>query len=174
MVCIRPAVLGLRLRHGPSPAVSLWYSESSVFAFAVAISVCLAFWAKGLTAYGTAPAGEVTNREGIAITALGWIMVMFFWAWCPMLPAAICLCWTAYSSAFPACPARGRRSFPIWKSCRRAFLLWRSLTHWFGGLGIIVIFIALFPQLGRGTVHMFNAEHGADVGPERAARKGNG
>ena len=57
-------------------SVSLWYSENSVFAFAVAISVCLAL-GKGLTAYGRAPVGEVTNREGIAITALGWIMVMF-------------------------------------------------------------------------------------------------
>ena len=32
------------------------------------------------------------------------------------------------------------------------------MTHWFGGLGIVVIFIALLPQVGRGAVHMFNAE----------------
>lgn len=39
-----------------------------------------------------------------------------------------------------------------------SLVLWRALTHWFGGLGIIVIFIAVFPQFGKGIVHMFNAE----------------
>ena len=40
----------------------------------------------------------------------------------------------------------------------RSLLFWRSMTHWFGGLGIIVIFIALLPQAGQSTVYMYNAE----------------
>lgn len=39
-----------------------------------------------------------------------------------------------------------------------SILLWRSLTHWLGGLGIIVFFIVLLPNTGFGTVHLFNAE----------------
>lgn len=32
------------------------------------------------------------------------------------------------------------------------------MTHWLGGLGIIVIFVAIFPQIGRGSAKMVNAE----------------
>lgn len=39
-----------------------------------------------------------------------------------------------------------------------SILFFRAMTHWLGGLGIIVIFVALFPQAGRGTTKMVNAE----------------
>lgn len=39
-----------------------------------------------------------------------------------------------------------------------SILLWRSLTHWLGGIGIIVLFIILLPNTGFGAVHLFNAE----------------
>ena len=45
-------------------------------------------------------------------------------------------------------------------------LLWRSLTHWLGGLGIIVIFIALLPATGQSAITMYNAESSAQ-GSER-------
>lgn len=45
-----------------------------------------------------------------------------------------------------------------------SILFWRMMTHWFGGLGIIVIFIALLPQAGQSTVYMYNAE---TTGPTR-------
>ena len=36
--------------------------------------------------------------------------------------------------------------------------LWRLMTHWLGGLGIVVIFVALFPELGVGAKHLFKSE----------------
>ncbi|SHN87299.1 TrkH family potassium uptake protein [Desulfitobacterium chlororespirans] len=39
-----------------------------------------------------------------------------------------------------------------------SILLWRSITHWLGGIGIIVLFIILLPSTGFGAVHLFNAE----------------
>ena len=40
----------------------------------------------------------------------------------------------------------------------RSLLLWRTLTHWIGGIGIIVLFVALLPQIAGGAVYLFNAE----------------
>jgi trk system potassium uptake protein TrkH len=40
----------------------------------------------------------------------------------------------------------------------RASLLWRSITHWVGGMGIIVLFVAIFPQLGVGARHLLGSE----------------
>lgn len=40
----------------------------------------------------------------------------------------------------------------------QSILFFRAMTHWLGGLGIIVIFVAIFPQIGRGSAKMVNAE----------------
>ncbi len=40
----------------------------------------------------------------------------------------------------------------------RPMLLWRSLIQWFGGMGIVVLFVAFFPNLGVGGKHMFGEE----------------
>src|SRR5690606_15724110 len=40
----------------------------------------------------------------------------------------------------------------------RAILLWRSLLQWLGGMGIIVLFVSVFPGLGIGSVQLFKAE----------------
>src|SRR5690606_31339831 len=40
----------------------------------------------------------------------------------------------------------------------KGLLFWRAFTHWIGGLGIVVIFVALLPGLGGGTKRLFHAE----------------
>ena len=40
----------------------------------------------------------------------------------------------------------------------RPILLWRSLIQWMGGMGIVVLFVAVFPNLGAGGKHMFRGE----------------
>lgn len=40
----------------------------------------------------------------------------------------------------------------------RPLLLWRSLIQWFGGMGIVVLFVAIFPSIGAGGKHMFGEE----------------
>jgi trk system potassium uptake protein TrkH len=40
----------------------------------------------------------------------------------------------------------------------RATNLWRCQMHWFGGMGIVVLFVAVFPQLGVGAKHLFRSE----------------
>ena len=136
--------------------VSLWYGEGSIQAFIAAVGVCLVL-GQGLTAYGKAPAGEVTNREGVAITALGWIMAMFL-GMIPYTAGGYLSFLDGVFECISGLSGTGATVFVDLEILPQSILLWRSLTHWFGGLGIIVIFIALFPQLGRGTVHMFNAE----------------
>lgn len=45
-----------------------------------------------------------------------------------------------------------------------ALLLWRSLTHWLGGLGIVVLFVAVLPSLGVGAKRLFQTESSAQEG----------
>ncbi len=43
-------------------------------------------------------------------------------------------------------------------SLPRVVLLWRSLIQWLGGMGIVVLFVAVFPNIGAGGKHMFGEE----------------
>lgn len=43
-------------------------------------------------------------------------------------------------------------------SLSRPLLLWRSLLQWLGGMGIVVLFVAVFPSIGAGGKHMFGEE----------------
>src|SRR5690606_18852733 len=48
------------------------------------------------------------------------------------------------------------------ESCAKSILFWRSFTHWIGGMGIIVLFIAVLPYLGVGGKHLFKSESSAN------------
>jgi len=49
----------------------------------------------------------------------------------------------------------------------KGLLLWRSLTHWLGGLGIVVLFVAVLPTVGTAGKKMFSVESTADKGGVR-------
>lgn len=49
----------------------------------------------------------------------------------------------------------------------QGLLLWRSLTHWLGGLGIVVLFVAVLPSTGTGGKKLFQVESTADQGGVR-------
>lgn len=137
-------------------AVALFYAESSCFAFTLAVAIC--FMAGHMLVHGgTAPLDSLSVREGVAITALGWIMVTIL----GMIPYAAGGYLPVLDGLFETISGlsgTGATVFTDVESLPQSLLLWRAMTHWLGGLGIIVIFIAVFPQFGRGIVHMFDAE----------------
>ncbi len=49
----------------------------------------------------------------------------------------------------------------------RTLLLWRSMTHWLGGLGIVVLFVAVLPSVGAGAKRLFQSESSAQDGGVR-------
>lgn len=143
-------------------AVSLLMVEAAWRALLLSAVVPLSLgWL--LTVRGN-PRGSLTVREGIAITVLGWLLASFF----GMLPYA------SYGLLSPldgmvesisGFSGTGATVIDSLETTPQGLLLWRALTHWLGGLGIIVIFIALLPQFGHGAIYMFEAE---STGPESA------
>lgn len=136
-------------------AVAVLYDENSVLAFTVSIIISVTLGQYFLY-IGRKPE-NLSVREGTAITALSWIMISFlglvpYWVggYLSFLDSLF-ECISGFTGA-------GATVVADTGLLPQSILLWRALTHWFGGLGIIVIFIALFPSMGRGIVHMFNAE----------------
>lgn len=65
-----------------------------------------------------------------------------------------------FLKVFPNLRPRARAVIPDVEIVPKSILLWRSLTQWLGGLGVIMIFIVLLPQLSGSAVQLFNSEFG--------------
>ncbi|MDX1438430.1 MAG: potassium transporter TrkG, partial [Rubricoccaceae bacterium] len=109
------------------------------------------------------PDSELRTRDGFAIVALAWLVLSLVGA----LPFLITGVLTEYSDAFfetmsgfttTGATILGGADTPAIEEIPNAFLFWRSLTHWMGGMGIIVLTLAVLPLLGIGGMQLFKAE----------------
>lgn len=96
-------------------------------------------------------------REGIAVTGLGWIMISLL-GMLPYLFSGYMTPLDCFVESVSGFSGTGATVIEDIEALPRSILLWRSLTAWIGGLGIIVIFMAILPQMGRGAMYMFRAE----------------
>ncbi len=101
---------------------------------------------------------EVKKREGYIIVTFGWI----FMALSGTLPYVISESIPNFTNAFfetmSGYTTTGASVLNDIESIPRGILFWRSLTHWIGGMGIIVLAIAILPLLGIGGMQLFTAE----------------
>ena len=101
---------------------------------------------------------SINPREGVAIVGVGWIAVVLAGSLpfivtgtAPTIPAAIFESVSGFTTT-------GATVFPVIEDLPRSILLWRSITHWLGGMGIIVLGVAILPLLGMGGAQLFRAE----------------
>lgn len=101
---------------------------------------------------------EVKKREGYIIVTFGWI----FMALSGTLPYLISESIPGFTNAFfetmSGYTTTGASILNDIESIPKGILFWRSLTHWIGGMGIIVLAIAILPLLGIGGMQLFAAE----------------
>jgi trk system potassium uptake protein TrkH len=113
----------------------------------------------GLALWRLTPREVAINpREGVAIVGLGWLAVVAAGA-VPFLatgttssPAA------AFFESVSGFTTTGATVFAVIEDLPRSILLWRSISHWLGGMGIIVLGVAILPLLGMGGAQLFRAE----------------
>lgn len=101
---------------------------------------------------------SIGKREGYIIVTLAWIAISLFGA----LPFMLSGVTTSYTDAFfetmSGFTTTGASIFTDIESIPKGILFWRALTHWIGGMGIIVLSLALLPILGIGGMQLFVAE----------------
>ena len=136
-------------------ALAVYGNEPSRGAFMLSVLLS-AFLGVGFRRYGK-PAEELTAREGIAITAFGWFTGTFL-GMLPYLLGNYLGFLDALFESISGFTGTGATVFSSLGHLPYSILFWRMMTAWIGGLGIIVIFIALLPQSGASTVYMYNAE----------------
>ncbi len=137
--------------------VSLIYEEGQVLDFFISgmitvLSGGLA-WALNRDAEKT-----ITKRDGYIVVTLGWLLFSAFGS----LPFVFTSSLPSYTDAFfetiSGFTTTGASVLNDIESMSHGILFWRSLTQWLGGMGIIVLSIAVLPLLGIGGMQLFVAE----------------
>ncbi|RMF85160.1 MAG: TrkH family potassium uptake protein [Planctomycetota bacterium] len=140
---------------------------NAILALCFAGAITLAF---GGASWWTTRRGSqfLGRKEALLLVAVSWlggaaVSGLPYWFWArlahgagtshPFVDYASC-----YFEAMSGLTTTGATVLSDIESVPHSLLLWRSLTHWLGGLGIIVLFVAVLPGLGVGGKRLFQIE----------------
>ena len=140
------------------PAVcSVFYGEWKIvvaFLIAAAITAILG----GLLLALGRDGGEIYRREGILIVVGGWVFASIFGALPYILAGTFANPVDALFESASGFTTTGASVMTVIEIHSRGILFWRSFTQWLGGMGIIVLFVALLPELGAGARFLYKLE----------------
>lgn len=101
---------------------------------------------------------EVKQKEGYIIVTFGWIVMSISGMLPYLFSGAIPDITNAFFETVSGYTTTGASIMDDIEAMPEGILFWRSLTHWIGGMGIIVLAIAILPLLGIGGMQLFSAE----------------
>lgn len=149
-------LLALSATMAVTTLVALFYRDGDFVAFLV--STVLTAGAGWVAVRRTSLARDLTVREGYAVVSLAWLAtgvagaLPFILSGVTTSPAA------ALFESVSGFTTTGATVFSDIERLPHGILLWRSITQWLGGMGIIVLGIAILPFLGVGGMQLFRAE----------------
>ena len=100
---------------------------------------------------------QMSARDGFLVVALGWILFSLFGSIPFMLSGNIPSFTDAFFETISGFTTTGASILPEIEVLPHGLLFWRSLTQWLGGMGIIVMSLAILPLLGVGGMQLFVA-----------------
>jgi len=99
-----------------------------------------------------------TTRDGFLLVSLSWIVVSAVGAVPYMLSGVIPSFSEAYFETMSGFTTTGASILTAIEGLPFSILFWRSLTHWLGGMGIVVLAVAVLPLIGIGGMPLIQAE----------------
>lgn len=137
-------------------AVSLAFGEDAVLPLLAAAGITAG---AGFLVYrATGPTAEITLKDAYAIVTLGWVAMTAFGTLPYLLTGAIPSFTGAFFETMSGLTTTGSSVVRDIDLLPRGVVLWRSQTQWMGGMGIIVLSVAILPLLGVGGMQLIQAE----------------
>jgi trk system potassium uptake protein TrkH len=161
---VLPLLLGvLALIMFPSLVMALVYGETAMIrAFALPSVLALAVAVPALVSLRKRPL-RFRPRDGFLLVSLTWMLISLVGALPYLGEGGISFTDAVFESTC-GFATTGSTTIADVEALPRSLLFWRSMTHWFGGMGIILLTVALMPLLGVGGFQLIKAE---TPGPEK-------
>jgi trk system potassium uptake protein TrkH len=136
----------------------LWYRDSSLIPLLSAMGITIAAGGILFLMFRREEATQISQREGMAIVAVGWTAIGLFGALPFYLAAPEWSFVDAFFESISGFTTTGASILTDIEALPKWLLLWRSFIQWLGGMGIIVLSIAILPFLGVGGMQLYKAE----------------
>lgn len=135
---------------------ALYYHEKATSAFIISmiITVTVGILLKKLFS----PLEPIRIKEGFAIACLGWIVAAAFGALPFMFAGTFTNFIDAYFESMSGFTTTGATVIAAIEGNPYSILFWRDFIQWLGGMGIIVLVVAILPPLGVGGMQLFKSE----------------
>jgi len=136
---------------------SIYYDDNDIFALLISgvvtslIGSVMYYLTKGSDK-------ELRKREGYIVVSLGWIAMTLFGAVPFIVHGSIPSFTDAFFETMSGFTTTGASILNDIEAMPHGLLFWRSLTQWLGGMGFIVLSLAILPILGIGGMQLFVAE----------------
>ncbi|MBQ4508731.1 MAG: TrkH family potassium uptake protein [Paludibacteraceae bacterium] len=137
--------------------VSFLYEEPDTEAFAISNLLTMLAGFAGLRLGHRAPK-RTGEREGYLIVALVWLVFSLFGMLPFYLSGAVDSLTDAFFETMAGFTTTGATVIRDVESMTHGILIWRAITQWLGGLGIIVLCVAILPMFGLGGMQLYAAE----------------
>lgn len=136
---------------------SVIYTEKCAISFLITIGIAL-FFGYTLTLFNKPKDKTFFAKEGFVIVALSWIVLSAIGA----LPFYISREIPNYINAFfetvSGFTTTGATILSNLEAMSKGLLFWRSFTHWIGGMGVLVLIVAILPTDSGRSIHILRAE----------------
>ena len=145
------------LAMAPSLAISFLYGDGDALALLSSMALLAAL---GFPAWRFAHPREqnLRAREGFLVVALSWVLLSAFGALPFVISGLIPNYIDAFFEAVSGFTTTGATLMGNFDRLPRGVMFWRSFTHWIGGMGVLVLTLALLPQMTGRSSHLVRAE----------------
>jgi len=136
----------------------LYYKDQSVIPLLKSLGITMIAGFSLFICFRGTKAEFVTQREGMAIVAVGWTAVGLFGAFPFYIGGEIASFVDAFFESVSGFTTTGSSILTNIEAMSKGLLFWRSFIQWLGGMGIIVLSVAILPFLGVGGMQLYKAE----------------
>jgi trk system potassium uptake protein TrkH len=140
----------------PSLIVALLYGDDSATAFLISIAILVIIG--GLGCLIKTSKTKMFARDGFMIVSLSWVLMTVFGGLPFFISGAIPSFVDCIFETMSGFTTTGSSILTDVEALPKGLLFWRSFTHWFGGMGVLVFFLTLIPSMNGRTQHILRAE----------------
>ena len=145
--------------------VSFYYNDGSTVAILISGGICALLGGTAFLSTRSAKK-DIRKRDGYLVVCAGWLMLSLVGTLPYLFSGAIDSFSHAFFETMSGYTTTGATILTDIEQLPKGVLFWRSLTQWIGGMGVVVLAVAIFPMLGIGGMQLFVAE-APGISPEK-------